>query len=208
VSRSTCRRVRDELPWFVGGDLPAERERAAADHLRDCCACRRQAAALQQSRKALDEAGRVVPGGVDEPMFTAMQASIVAAVGREEAGAMRGEAGGAPWRWAQVLAAAAMFLFGWWLVDTEAVSPVFGRPPIAGPIGGVAKAVPYAGHRVELQPLGDEWKPATGGAENGVGPGMMGRLRLRTLEDLEDPDFVVPVAPLPTLPTAPSRRDH
>lgn len=212
MSRSPCQRVRDELPWFVGGDLPVERERAAAAHLRDCSACRREAAALQQSRKALGVAGRVVPDGADEAMFAAMHASIVAAVGREQDGAMRGEVE-RPWpgrmparRWVQVLAAAAMFLFGWWLVDTRAVSSVFDRPPIGGParVVGVAKAVPYAGHRVQLQPLGDEWRPATGGVENGVGPGMMGRWRLRTLEDA---DFVVPVLPMPSPATSATPHD-
>jgi hypothetical protein len=198
VKSSPCQRVRDELPWFVGGDLPAERERATADHLRDCRDCRRHAAALQQSTKALGEAGRVAPDGADEAMFAVMHASILAAVGREEAVRMRGEAGRPAWRWAQVLAAAAMFLFGWWLVDSRSDSPVFGRPPITSPIGvGAAKAVPYAGDRVQLQPLGDEWPAASGG--DGFGPGMMGRWRLRTLEDLENPGAVL-VPPLPSVP--------
>ena len=201
MSRSPCRKVRAELPWFVGGDLPAERERAAADHLRACSDCRRQAAALQQAKKVLGEAGRAVPDGADEPMFTAMHASILAAVGREEAGQLRSEAGGSAWRWAQVLAAAAMFLFGWWLVDTRENSSVFGRPPITGGLTGAAKAVPWSGDRVQLQPLGDESSEANGA--DSVGPGMMGRWRLRTLEDLETPDSVVFAPPLPVAQPTP-----
>ena len=204
MNSSGCRKVQNELPWFVGGDLPAERERATADHLRDCSGCRRQAAALQQSKKVLGEAGRVVPEGADEPMFTAMHASILAAVGRVEAGQLQRETGRAAWRWAQVLAAAAMFLFGWWLVDTRTDSPVFGRPPIATPVG-VAKAVPYAGDRMQLQPLGDE---RTANGADAVGPGMMGRWMLRTLEDHQDPDFVGHVPPLPATPATNSRRDR
>jgi len=196
VTAPRCHDVRDELAWFVGGDLPAQRQRAVADHLRGCVACRCEAAALQQSGKALAAVASYVPDGADEPMFAAMHASILAAV--DVGGIDR--AGGETWLlrhcrqgrlWLQGLAAAALFLFGWWLVDAGTAPSLLYRPSLGGTnVAGAGKAVPYSGDRVQLQPLGEESMPDEADAQGAAGRGMMGRMSLRTLED---GDLVVPV---------------
>lgn len=178
---TTCAKVGSWLPGFVGDNLDADAAAIVRAHLRDCVLCRREAAALQQARNALQRLGTAPAPGVDDAWFAELQRDVVAAVGRQA------HRVGPRWweicRWPlSAAAAAALFLCGWWLVRDAGPESLLQRPPIATAVGhtGPAKAVPWSGERLEMLPLGDE-----GGVENGVGPGMMGRWRLRTLEGHE-----------------------
>jgi hypothetical protein len=51
----TCTEARALLPAYAYGDLPADEGAAVAGHLRDCPACRTEAAALGRIRSALDD---------------------------------------------------------------------------------------------------------------------------------------------------------
>lgn len=180
---TSCAKILPWLPGFVGDDLDADRTAAVREHLHTCVGCRREASSLQQAHQALQRLGPAAAPGVDEAWFAELQRDIVDRVGRAA------ERDGPRWRDAlrwpvSAAAAAALFLCGWWLVRDGGPESLLQRPPIATTVGhsGAAKAVPWSGQRVQVQQLGDE-----GGVENGVGPGMMGRYRLRTLEGHEWP---------------------
>lgn len=189
---SRCRAIRDALPLFVGGDLAETRARAVRQHLRDCAACRREAAGLQQPLKRLRGLGA---GAVDEAMFASLQDAIVERVAAEACGDALGERPRTHPAWWAAAAAAALvsFLVGWWVVRPAAGPALLRRAPIAMPVGdpGPSVVVPYAGPRVPLRLLGHE--PGSGSAQ---GPGMMGRLRLRSLVE-EAEDLPPPLAPSP-----------
>lgn len=189
---ATCSAVLELLPWFVGDDLDATRAEVVRVHLRDCSACRLEAAALQQATKALQgvrETMESAPLGAafggskamrvaEEPMFAAMHASIVQAVRTEAA---RLEAVSRPTfatRWLPLAAAAMLIAVGWWCVRGPS-SPVWHRRPIDLPLIDDVRVVPWAGDRVPLQPLSFEVPLPDGGSDSGVGQGMMGRGRLR-----------------------------
>lgn len=193
MSARVCRTVRRELPWFVGGDLPEARIDAVQEHLMVCVDCRRQAASLQQSTKALramaEQATSPTPA-VAESMFASMHAEIL---GRVDEIAAASDRGPSPvWRsLLSIAAAAVLFVVGWWLVRSPSSLSVFERSPMVAPAAaGPATVVPWAGPRVELQLLGDEG-PAAGGTGS-PGPGMMGRWRLRTLVGEEGPERLLP----------------
>jgi anti-sigma factor RsiW len=188
-----CPAIRRELAWFVGGDLEPGQMAAVAGHLAACPACRREAASLQQARKALGGAGAASrrPGalaGVDEAMFAALQEQITAAAFAAAAVPVRRSA------LARALCAAAavlLFGFGWWLVRGPAPEPLLVRAPIAG-TGAAGSStplvLPWAGPRARMQPLGYSVSGAPDGDEDGFGAGMLRRQRLRTLvEDLPTP---------------------
>lgn len=184
-----CAKVVAWLPLFVGEDLEPVHAAAVRTHLRDCAACRRQASTLQQSVKALRGlAGTTVPG-VDEAMFASMHERIVAAVQAEAA--PEADFGRRWWvRW-PVSAAAAVLLFvgGWALVRGLEPASLLDRPALATPGGSSSevRVVPWSGGgRVPLQALGHQAAPTEVGTDP-AGSGMMGRWRLRTLEDVELP---------------------
>jgi hypothetical protein len=184
VTSRACRLVQRELPWFVGGDLPASRRDAVQDHLRGCLPCRRQAASLQQSTKALramaGDAASAAAGPVDEALFTSMHASILATVEAEVAASACHDRMPLRRLVLPVAAAVALFSIGWWIVRSPSGLSLFERPPIVSPAMAVGPAtvVPYAGPRVELRLLGDERSEDPAGS---LGPGLMGRWRLRSL---------------------------
>lgn len=212
MTKLRCARVRTLLPLFVGSDLcadvPAEAQQLLAlrEHLRECGGCRREAADLQQSNKALRASFAAARPRVEESSFTTMHASIMAAVQTDAALRERGHraAWRRPWLFAS---AAALFLAGVWFVRAPGGLTLMRRAPIATPIGSDAavRAVPWAGPRVELEPLGEEsW--TYGAAESGFGAGMMGRGRLRALveEDMLPPASADPL-PEPGQPTKPAK---
>ncbi|MEO6598085.1 MAG: hypothetical protein ABIP94_25350 [Planctomycetota bacterium] len=185
----SCSRARDLLPLFVGGDLPVGKHVGGGQpsvlraHLLACSDCRREAAGLQQANKAMRAACAAARPAVLDTMFVDMHASILTAVQAEVARREPGlrSAWRRPWFWA---AAAVLFLAGVWLVRDPGGLTLLQRAPIATPVSadGPVLVVPWAGPRVEIEPLGEEsW--TSGSAESGVGPGMMGRGRLRALVD-------------------------
>lgn len=228
---NACAIFRSDLAAFAGGDLAADRAAIVREHLRDCLACRAEAGSLQRAVRTLGALATAPVPGIDDAWFADQQRRIVAAVEREavereavereavEQEAVEREADAAPasarWltgvRWAVPAAAAAgLFLCGWWFVRSDAAGTMLVRPPITTPVSaGPAKAVPWAsGGRVQLQPLGAEWSTIDDGAAGGVGPGMMGRFRLRSLEDQElaAPEMAPIPGPGATDPTPPRKR--
>lgn len=178
-----CAQIREQLALFVGGDLGPPPAAAVREHLIACRSCRGEAAALQQATSALRELARAPAHGADEHMFAAMHRTIVAAVAGAEAGVQ------VRWhlarRWAVAAAALLLAAVGfWWGRGGEAGPSVWRRPPLSTPVGfdEPAIVVPWSGPRVELRPLGDEWWPEWA-AEKAPAPGMMGRVRLRSLVD-------------------------
>ena len=191
-----CRDVCRDLPSFVGGDLGADRCSEIRLHLRDCGGCRREAGALQRSIRSLQAMAETGHPDVDDSLFAAMHSSIVACTEQE---ASRDPAWPRLVRWLVPMAAAvACFLLGWWFVGTPARLSVLERSPIATPVrSGAPLAVPYAGPRVHIQPLGDDSASFEAGAWSRLGPGMMGRWRLRALvtEDATLPGIAPAVEP-------------
>jgi hypothetical protein len=182
VTPRTCKRVRRELPWFVGGDLPVARRAEVQEHLRGCFECRRDAASLQQSTKVLREVGERPAARIDEAMFADMHATILDGLDAE----LRADPPRPvlPRPLVSIAAAGVLFTVGWWFVRGPAQASVFERPPIVMPVGSEhPAAVPYSGPRVPLRLLGEEHPDREVTGTDGMGPGMMGRWRLRTLVD-------------------------
>lgn len=185
---TSCTQVLNWLPCFVGDDLDVETASAVRAHLLDCVACRREAAALQQSTKALRSLREAGAPGVDDAAFASMHTAILAAVDRAEAETGRWSGWRLP-RWL-ASAAAAVLLFGvGWHLMREDDAPWGDRRgfSVSFDHAGPAKAVPWSdGGHVQLRPLGDDGASdnADRDAEGTVGPGMMGRWRLRTLEEV------------------------
>lgn len=188
---TVCVAVREQLPWFAGGDLDALAAAAVRAHLIACPVCRAEASALQQSLGALRGLGDAGAPGVDETWFASLHRSTVAAVAAAAAPAAR------PARsrrlWVSLAAAVLVGLGFWWSQDRWSTS-VWRRAPLATPVVDQAIVVPWAGPRVELRPLGDEAPWYGSGAESGHGPGMMGRGWLRGLVDVRVPPPAEPDA--------------
>ena len=189
---ASCAAVLELLPWFVGDDLDPPSSELVRAHLRDCSSCRLEAAALQQATKAL----HAVRGTMETPasgakavdeesMFAAMHASIAEAVRTEALGLETAPRSTLTKRWLPLAAALMMIGVGWWWVRGSSSLHLLHRSPIDIPSadGASVRVVPWAGPRVPLQPLGFEVQPSDGGAESGVGQGMMGRGRLRERAD-------------------------
>lgn len=187
MTARSCEQVRHELDAFVGGDLDGRDVEAVRDHLRECLSCRNAAASLHRAIKSLRGLATAGHPGVDEAMFATMHASILERVADDSP---RGVERFARVRRALPIAAAmAVFAIGWWSVRTSAGASVFERPPIGTLVNGSGpvNVVPWSGPRVPLQKLGNEQWDAEADADGGVGPGMMGRWRLRTLEGVDAP---------------------
>ncbi len=183
----SCAQVREQLALFVGGDLAVAPADAVRVHLMSCRTCRSEAAALQQASAALRELGRAPVPGVDDRLFAAMHRTIVATVADGDGGAL--DRARLVRRWAVAAAAVLLAAVGFWWGRGEPEPSVWRRSPLSTPVALDAPVivVPYAGPRVELRPLGDEWWPEWA-QENGldrgaVRPGMGGRLQLRSLVD-------------------------
>lgn len=196
------------------GELDAARSAEVRAHLRQCVACRAEAGAFLRAGRALREAMVARDAAVDDDALQVdLHAAIMARVseiewrdGAAHEGAAAAYGPGVlgfarfwhalPWRQVVALVAAAVMLvalgfwaFGFWLGDGSGRDSIWNRQPVQASGDGPLRALPYAGPRVELLPVGlpiDD----VGGAENGVGPGMMGRGRLRTQIDDE---FTLPV---------------
>jgi hypothetical protein len=173
----SCGSIAASLPLFAGGDLDARAAEGVRAHLRDCAACRAEAARLQQATLRLRRFAAAPGAGVDEAMFEALHRDIL---GRVAASAepMR------PRWWPWTVAAAALLTVGFWwgLGLAEDDGGVFVRPPLATPAAfEPAIVVPWAGPRVPLRPLSDDrpWQAD----DAGDGSGMLGRDRLRGLVD-------------------------
>jgi hypothetical protein len=225
---NSCAKILGLLPCFIGDDLDLEAAANVRLHLRDCVACRREAGALQQSTKALRALQDAGAEGVDEAAFAAMHESILLAVDRDAAAPVGGMSqrlvawqfsrGQSVRRMAQrwLLSAAAavgLFAIGWQLVRGGEDSSLLERPGLAVSFdhGGPAKAVPWSGGgHVQLRQLGDESgvHPADGDSAGGAfGAGMMGRWRLRTLEDEEFLGGDLP-SPVPASADRPAGTGH
>lgn len=178
---ATCLGIRRDLPAFAARDLDADTAARVRAHLVDCNACRIVAAAAGRAAQAL-QAARELPEACDDAWFAGLHQSILAAA----AGGAKAPATARPARrrTASVVAAAALFAAG--LVVSATASREGGlhvRPPIriAGDAPDAGSGPAGAG-RASMLPLGQEqW----------LGPhhGLMGRLELRTLEQLETEEF-------------------
>jgi Putative zinc-finger len=173
VSPGSCRWAKKRLHAFAGGDLPARAAARLRLHLRECQACRGEASGWLQARKALvDGALCGLPASVDEAFFDRLHRQVLAEVAaeseRSEVARVRTPAW---WR----LAAAAVLLIGagWWSVQLLAPDNDLRHRP-ALPAGGSQS---FAGPG--LRPLAEqEWSTET----DSDGQGLMGRIKLRTLE--------------------------
>ncbi len=186
---SACKRVRELLPAFAGGDLdPADLE-AVRVHLLGCHACRGDAAGYRRALADLRGLADASVPGVDDAFFASMHGTVVATCA---GGPMRAERA-RWWRWPlAVAAAAALVAVGFWWGHDRDVS-VWDRPPLATTaVLGDPKAVPWAGPRVPLRLLGNDDAGDTGDpadaidgapATGGVGAGLRARDRLRSLVD-------------------------
>ena len=203
---ASCGSVREQLPWFAGGELDASTAASVRAHLVDCHACRGEAAVLQRSHAALGALAVGDETPAETAMFADLHRDILAAVATEPAPSVA-TAGRASW-WAsgRALAAAALLVVvGFWggtIVgdqrhpggDVRLPSPSAAQPASRTVVGESPRVVPYAGARVELRPLGED----RGDDEVEVGPsGLLVRRALRQLVD-----DGVPVPPVP--PVAPS----
>ena len=202
MTSAICQQVRAELPWFVGDELDHGRVPAVREHLRDCMACRREAAALQQSLGALRSGAAAAAARVDDAMFTDLHHSILARVEAAEAaeGTMAPNGRRAAPRWLLTAAAAALVAVGFWFGMGRGGDDIWGRPATqtSMPADGRVMVVPYAGPRVELRPLGNEYAPEPDAAERGdagaTGSGLLVRRWLRTLVE-EGAPLPPPVPP-------------
>lgn len=190
---STCARVQDQLPWFVGDDLDDAAAAPVRAHLRDCPQCRAEASSLLQARRALLAHAEASAHSIDDVQFAAWHEQIVAAVASDS---QRAAAPSTAVRvGARGLAAAAVLLVGLGYLGSLQGAGLLTRAPILA----TTEVRPAA----RMQPLGqDAWLiPAS--HLDASGPGMMGRLSLRTLEDETLPfdSFVAPVAPRRPDPT-------
>ena len=96
-SREVCRRVREQLPAFLAGELPEREGEALARHLEDCAGCAAQVALEPDLHLRLAE-------GVEmETAPAALRNRIQESIARETRGA-------SPSRWRLALAAAAILL--------------------------------------------------------------------------------------------------
>lgn len=171
-----CEETSGVLDAFVGGDLDAAGAARVAAHLRDCAWCRRQAGSLQQALRQLGSLRDLGHHGVDESMFTAMHRATMARIDAEV-----GKATGRLVRLRRMLpiaAAVGLFAIGWWLTRDPAPPSVFVRTPIGVPVG-LRSEGGAAASAVPLRLLGVD---APAPAPDGLGSGLMGRWRLRTLE--------------------------
>lgn len=190
MTGARCAHVRRLLPLFVGADLGKSQMAEVRRHLCECGSCRRAGADLQQAHKALralGAAGGAVAGSEsEEDRFASLHAAIMTRVEAIAEPDLTAAARGALARRVLVLAAAVLLgALGVWLAGFGRGSSVWDRPATAVPSDGL-RAVPWSGPRLQLRPV---WfgPPAGGSAENGFGPGMMGRGQLRTLVDEELP---------------------
>ncbi|MCB9877198.1 MAG: hypothetical protein H6835_06295 [Planctomycetes bacterium] len=210
-----CAYVRPLLPMLAAEDPDGEAAGTCAAqvraHLRECVGCRAEAGGFLRAGRALRDAVAARDAAVpDDALQQDLHAAIMARVaeiewqdgpGHEAVTSAYGPGvlGFArwrrelPWRHVVALGAAAMLLaaigfwaFGFWLGHGGERDSIWSRQPLQATSTGPLRAVPYAGPRFELLPVGlpiDD----QGSAESGVGPGMMGRGRLRTPIDEQLP---------------------
>jgi anti-sigma factor RsiW len=188
VTGLPCDRVRANLAWFVGGDLDAVNAEAVRAHLFTCVACRNEAAALHRSSAALaatrERASEVA--GVDDAMFTAMHAEILARVDAAEAAAAgAGPLTVAPRLRTLWLGAAALALVGagFWWGQLQGEGSVWERPAMATPaVHEAPKAVPWSGPRAPMRWLGNDSEDR-GPELDAEASGLRAREELRSLVD-------------------------
>lgn len=188
---SVCARVQDQLPWFVGDDLDDAAAEPVRTHLRDCPRCRAEASSLLQARRALLAHAETAARSIDDAQFAAWHEEIVAAVARdgERAAAPASTSSAAKRIGARGTAAAAALLVGLGYLGSLPSAGLLTRAPIF--------ATTEVRPAPRMQPLGqDAWLVPASHLDMS-GPGMMGRLSLRTLEDETLPfdSWVLPVPP-------------
>lgn len=199
---TSCGPVREQLPWFAGGELDASTAASVRAHLVDCHACRGEAAVLQRSHAALGALAVGDETPAEAAMFADLHRDILAAVAAEPSPSLATGGRASWWASGRALAAAAVLVVvGFWggivvgdrrdpgagarLLSTSAAQP--GSRTV---VGESPRVVPYAGARVELRPLGED----RGDDEVEVGPsGLLVRRALRQLVDDGVP--VPPVVP-------------
>lgn len=174
-----CRWTRKRLSAFAGGDLSAGGVAAVRAHLVACPECRCELGGWLRARKALRPDGLDGVPDVDGAFFADLHADIMARVGEQPMGQVAASGSPVRRRWLAA-AAAAVLLFAIGLWSVQAWSPRHGMldrspMPMAGTAGPPGHA-PGSG----LQPLGGDVELSWDGT--GEGHGLMGRLRLRTLE--------------------------
>ena len=153
-----CARVREQLPLFVGGDLPDQAARTVREHLRRCAPCRVLASDHLQAVRALHRAGEFVPAGVDDAFFDELHHGVMAAVASGAAGA-RADAAMQPRRAGMraAMIGAAAVLFGLGFAAGDALGGAAGlrhRAPVAvGRGNGVVVDPEQPGN---VLPMGEE----------------------------------------------------
>ena len=198
MSGPDCQQVQPLLSAFVGDECSTTERARVGLHLRHCAACRRRAADEQPAPKALREWATGAAAAI-EPPFAAMHAEIMAqtvhgpdAYGGTPlgSGAQRVDVQPVrrPLRGPLFATAAALLLgaIGFWLAAERPAPSVWNRPATALPVHDL-RAVPYAGPRLQLRPIGLDRRRAPDGTEQGFGQCMMGRESLRTLVDEQFP---------------------
>ena len=168
----SCRWAKKRLDAFPGGDLADRSAARVRLHLRGCRSCRSEASDWLRARKALvDGALCGLPASVDEEFFDRLHRQVLAEVAAEPG------CGASPrrraWhRWRLAVAAAVLVGAGWWLVRSLAPeNDLLHRAPLA--TGG---SLPFSAPG--MRPLADKESTDV----DSEGQGLMGRLKLRTLE--------------------------
>jgi hypothetical protein len=171
----SCRWIRRRLSAFAGEDLGAVETGGVRLHLRACSTCRAAAGGWLRARRRLQEsAAAAAPASVDDAFFARLHAEVISAVAQEPIPEPR------DWRWRGRLriAAAAALLFGLGLWSVQVIAPtnpgLLERPALRGESGDPESV----GAGTGMRPLGSE----RGVDLDSDSHGLMGRLRLRTLE--------------------------
>jgi anti-sigma factor RsiW len=150
-----CARVREQLPLFVGGDLPDETARAVREHLLRCASCRVLASDHLQAVRTLHRAGEFVPAGVDDAFFDELHDGVMAAVATAAVGAVPTVDSVRPRRVGMIAAAAVLFGLGFALGDALGGPAGFRhRAPVA--VEGGNNVVVDPGVRGNVLPMSDE----------------------------------------------------
>ncbi|MFT4514059.1 MAG: hypothetical protein ACI89X_000853 [Planctomycetota bacterium] len=168
-SPQPCDRIQVLLPGFVSEELADEQLGEVHTHLRECVACRCDAADYMQATKALHRAAVAATVEIEVP-FDDMHAEIMQRVTADDVVAVAES----PWGTRLMLAAAAVLLasFGFWLGTDPEPQSIWVRPGGLALVDEAIVVVPYTGSPAEIRPVLLEYD---GGVENGFGTGMGAR---------------------------------
>ncbi len=190
-----CGWVAPRLSAFAGQDLPVAERAAVRLHLRDCAPCRTAAGGWLRAREALREGLQAPVPGIDDAFFARLHRDIVAQErDREPTAASRP----LPGRWRRAVAGLAALLLvgaGVWIAQAADGHGLLDRDPVtASPVAGTTRPRPAQAPGARgpaMRALGAEdalWESLDGdptaewGDLDADSAGLMGRMKLRTLE--------------------------